>query len=257
MRILVTGACGWTAQAIVERLHQAGHTLIGFDLPGVPCVAGAGIDAVIRGTVADAAQVQNAMANVDVVVHLAVATGEGDYGTPVAPFATNVQGTYNVFEAALQNGIGRIVLMSEAAVHVTHPGDGVIRADAPLRTSLVPPSEHLYDLTKHLQETIARNYAVTYQMPVIVLRPGHIVDGRTQLDPKGRPLAELDYLRGGWVCRYDLAEAVLCALTYRGKAAYSAFHVVGAQSTRDRFDVATTERELGMTITQDFAAYSP
>ena len=32
MRVLVTGACGWTAASIVEAVADAGHEVYGFDL---------------------------------------------------------------------------------------------------------------------------------------------------------------------------------------------------------------------------------
>lgn len=37
MRILVTGAFGWTAISIVETLSSAGHQITAFDLPSVVC----------------------------------------------------------------------------------------------------------------------------------------------------------------------------------------------------------------------------
>ena len=54
----------------------------------------------------------------------------------------------------------------------------------------------LYDLTKRLQEEIARDYCETHGMTTIVLRAGHIVDGRSEKDLKGRSLSTLTYCRG-------------------------------------------------------------
>jgi nucleoside-diphosphate-sugar epimerase len=33
MNILITGGCGWTAEAIIHTLHQHGHRITVFDLP--------------------------------------------------------------------------------------------------------------------------------------------------------------------------------------------------------------------------------
>src|SRR5688572_6915896 len=102
MRILITGALGWTAQAIIQTLHHDGHALIGFDLPGAtpsPAIE-ALLTQLIEGSVDDEGAVGEAMAGIDSVVHLAVAVGEDDYATSRIPFATNVWGTYNIFNVA-------------------------------------------------------------------------------------------------------------------------------------------------------------
>ena len=36
-------------------------------------------------------------------------------------------------------------------------------------------------------------------MTAVVLRAGHIVDGRKRLDSNGKSLEGLDYAKGGWV----------------------------------------------------------
>lgn len=248
MKILITGGLGWTAQAIITELST--HDLILFDLPdteGDPQGA-----AVMYGSVADDDAVRAVMPGVDAVVHLAVLTGSDHYRQPEPAFRANVLGTYNVLEAARQSSVKKIVLMSEAAVHVPGPPDHIVAADAPLQTS--SGDDHLYDLTKRLQETIAHDYAQTYGLPVVVLRPGHIVDGRAGVDPRGRPLAEVTYLRGGWVCRYDVAQAVAQALTYDADP-YAVFHIIGSESARQRFAVAQAEQALGFTIAERFTAY--
>ncbi len=250
MNILVTGGLGWTAQSIVEALLQHGHTVTVFDLEIAATTARQDVS-VVHGSVTDYDQINQAMQGMDAVVHLAVAVGEGDYANSDVPFSANVQGTYHVFKAAHDNAIQKVILMSEAAVHVNYAEGEIVQAKDRLRTTSESMHEHLYDLTKFLQEEIARNYAETFGMNVVVLRPGHIVDGRTQLDPHNRPLTELNYLRGGWVCRYDLATAVLKSLELDLKG-YQAFHVVGSETARNRFAISRTEAVLGMAIGQCF-----
>jgi nucleoside-diphosphate-sugar epimerase len=257
MRVLVTGAFGWTAKTILQALNQAGHEVISFDLPALLGYS-AHIDLlsseVIFGSVTDRGAMQQAIRGVDAIIHLATATGEDDYETPDIPFATNVQGTYNVFEAARQQGVSKIILMSEAAVHVPDSDEESQRLLDFLQALADDPREHLYDLTKRLQETIAHDYGTTYEMDVVTLRAGYIVDGRAGVDAHGRPLEELDYLRGGWVCRYDLADAVLRALELN-LPGYHAYHVIGSHEARRRFEIERTERELGMTINERFEQY--
>jgi len=253
MQILITGAAGWTAAAIIEAVRRAGHDVIAFDLPGAGCNAPEMRQVgTIAGDVASFADVAGAMRSADAVIHLAVAVEEGAYRSPGAPFAVNVLGTYNVFEAARRAEVGRVVLMSEAAVHVPwEPGEW-LEAEDDWRSD--PGEDHLYDLTKRLQEEIARDFCATFPMTAVVLRAGHIVDGKAGVDPRGCPLEAVDYARGGWVCRYDLAEACVRALTL-ATTGYTAFHVIGSRESSRRFDVERTERALGLRFDSRFERY--
>jgi len=253
MRVLVTGASGWTATSIIQALSQAKHDIVGFDLENaryrddvVPLLSKQ-----VSGDISNFKQVQGAMQSmaVEAIIHLAVAVGEDDYQSPDIPFAVNVKGTYNVFETAHRNGVNKIILISSAAVHLnTHSGNG----GRAWKSS--PNDDHLYDLTKRLQEEIAQDFCETFGMQSVVLRAGHIVDGQKQVDPKGRALTSLEYGRGGWVCRYDLAQACLRALEFSSKG-YTMFHIVGAEQARQHFDIERTERELKLSFKTRFEQY--
>jgi nucleoside-diphosphate-sugar epimerase len=246
--VLVTGAAGWTASAVIQTLVDEGFQVVGLDLhaPDAGDGAMAGVRW-IRGDVADPTTVARASRSASAVVHLAVAVEAGDYQRPQRPFATNVLGTYNVFDAARRAGLTRVVLVSSAAVHLP-PGPAPMSASE-WRSS--PGDDHLYDLTKRLQEEIARDFCATFAMTAVVLRAGHLVDATRGVDPHGRPLAELRYARGGWLCRHDLARACLQALRFP-HTGYHAFHVVGSRAARVRFDLERTERELGFRCAATF-----
>jgi nucleoside-diphosphate-sugar epimerase len=249
-RTLVTGAAGWTARAVLERLAAAGHRIVGLDV-NAPCRDRPTDVRWVRADVSDAASIEAAFAGVTGVVHMAVAVGNSDYARADTPFRSNVLGTYNVFELARRHDVRRVVVIGSAPVHLP---------PTPTATATVWRSSsgdsHLYDLTKRLQEEIARDFAETFAMDAIVLRAGHIVDARQRRDPRGRPLEQVQYCRGGWVCRHDLAAAIEHALRapLRG---FHVFNIVGAASARTRFDVEAAERELGFTIEQRFEAYEP
>lgn len=245
MRILVTGAGGWTARSILEALIRAGHEVVALDLPGHAYrESGFSLPPVrwIEGSVADPTVVEEAARSVGAIVHLAVAVEPNDYSSPEVPFSTNVLGTYNVFEAARHEDASKVVLMSSAPVHLTPLEGGKVDARTGLPTS--SGGDHLYDLTKRLQEEIARDFCETYSMNAVVLRAGHVVDGVEGVDANGTPLEELEYCRGGWVCRYDLAGACLKALSFGAKG-YHAFHIIGSREAREQVDIERTEDELG------------
>ncbi len=254
MRILITGGLGWTARAIIQTLHNAYHEVTILDVPSAalhPDISRL-VSTIHRGNIAYPDFVNNSMQRIDVAVHLAVAIDENAYAAPEVPFQTNVLGTYNVFEAAHRNGVSRVILMSSAPVHLDLPDDTVCVAQDNLPTAT--GGDHLYDLTKRLQEQIGQDYAATFGLDVITLRAGHIVDGDTQTDAHDRPLAEVDYCRGGWVCRYDLGQAVLRAVEL-DMSGYQAFNVISDTRAHKRFDLATTENVLGVQFETDFSNY--
>lgn len=255
MRVLITGAFGWTAASIVQTIKQAGHHAIAFDLPTACCEAQIRklFDQTFLGNVATLNEVERAVQASDAIIHLAVAVGKRAYRNSDLPFAVNVKGTYNVFEAARRHSIEKIVLMSSAAVHLPLEAGEKMSALSDWKSS--PGDDHLYDLSKRLQEEIARDFCQTHRMNVVTLRAGHIVDGRQEVDPHGQPLSQVTYCRGGWVCRYDLARACVKALALESNG-YEAFHVIGSWPARAHFDVARTENELELVCEIQFERYT-
>jgi nucleoside-diphosphate-sugar epimerase len=254
MKVAVTGACGWTANPILEALVEAGHQIIAFDLPGVACPPNVAqlVDEIRRGDVADFQQVRRALEGTQAAIHLAVTTDQGAYRAPDIPFAVNVKGAYNLFESARRQNLARVVLVSSAPVHL--PLSAEERLDPVTDWKSSAGSDHLYDLCKRLQEEIAKDFCATFGMTAIVLRAGHVVNGRLGVDRRGRPLRTLQYCRGGWVCRYDLARVSVKALeaTLTG---YNAYHVIGSERARKPFDIERTERELGFVFENRFEAW--
>jgi uronate dehydrogenase len=246
--ILITGAAGWAARPILERLRGAGHRLIGLDIADRPDYA-EGLPW-IRADVGDLASVEGACRrDIAAVAHLAIAVGQGDYAKPDIPFRANVLGTYNVLEGARRARVQRLVLLSSAPVHL--PPSSI---EDPYDWRSSGGADHLYDLTKRLQEEIGRDFSETYDIDVVVLRAGHIVDSRDGRDQRGRPLEEVEYCRGGWVSRDDVARAFERALQAR-LLGFHVFNIVGSAAARERFDVGIAERQLGFSIEERFENY--
>jgi dTDP-4-dehydrorhamnose reductase len=106
MNILVTGAFGWTAQPLIEKLAESGHSVIALDLPSAERPQGTRLRAgkIVLGDVSSYEDVHQATSSAEAIMHLAVATGPNHYETPDTPFAVNVKGTYNVFASARTRG---------------------------------------------------------------------------------------------------------------------------------------------------------
>jgi nucleoside-diphosphate-sugar epimerase len=255
MKVFVTGAFGWTARAIIEKLHKEGFEVGAFDIEEkVPSYLKEITNNIYIGDVASQSSLEQAMKGYDYVIHLAVAIEEGAYQSAEVPFQVNVKGTYHVLEVARKLGVKKMIIMSEAPVHVDLKlkERETFNAETDWRSS--DDEDHLYDLTKRLQETIAKDYSETFHMNITVLRPGHIVDGQKHIDPTGKPLSDLAYCQGGWVCKYDLATATLKALT-RKSSGYEAFHIISSYQAKQIYDIERTERLLNMKFSSNFSQY--
>jgi len=224
MNILITGGLGKTAQPIIALLREGGHSISIFDIAG-------GDDIRDYDAVAGAAR------GMDAVIHLAVNTADPHDGA--LTFQTNVYGAYNVLRAAQSNRVGKVLLASSAPVHLP-PG-----------CSCSSDEDFAYDLTKLLQESMAQHFSATFAMNILVLRLGHIVDGKAQTDLGGGPLAKLSYCRGGWVCRYDVARAFARAIE-TDFAGYHRIDVIGSHQAHDRFDLAAARELIGFACEENF-----
>jgi nucleoside-diphosphate-sugar epimerase len=108
MRILVTGGMGEVGRPTVQWLLEHGHDVRVLDLhvdkpiPGAECLA---------GDITDFAAVQASMDGIEGVVHLA-AYRHPSMASETRIFAVNAGGTFNVFRAAADAGIKRVVCAS-------------------------------------------------------------------------------------------------------------------------------------------------
>jgi uronate dehydrogenase len=160
-RILVTGAAGQVGREVVPYLREH-FSLRLLDVQRMPRL---GDDDVVRADVRDADALRRACRDVSAIVHLAVVDHqEPDFTTRMMP--VNVDGTYQVFEAARCAGVGRVVLASTGQVVGAYPATEWLTTDAPVRPSSV------YACTKVFGEALARYYADCHGVAAICLRIG-------------------------------------------------------------------------------------
>ena len=108
----------------------------------------------------------------EVVFHLGAQTIVGTANrSPLSTFESNVQGTWNVLEAARVSSLvtGTVVASSDKAYgeHEELPYD----ESAPLQ------GRHPYDVSKSCADLIAQSYFYTYGLPVIITRCGNLYGG--------------------------------------------------------------------------------
>ncbi len=167
MKVLVTGATGFTGKALVRRMLDAGHSVVALDHQEGYKTAelrdwGAEL---VLGSVTDRATVRRCVAGVDIVHHVAAAFRE--LAVPRSHYhEVNVEGTRIVLEEALAAGARKFVYCSTCGVHgdVANPPAG---ENAPIR-----PADY-YQQTKYDAEPIVTSFA-DRGLPVTILRPAAI-----------------------------------------------------------------------------------
>ena len=155
MSVLLTGSQGRIGSALAERLPALGWQLRGFDR-----VAGADV----VGELTDPAALDRAMSGVEAVVHLAGQPTEAPW--PVIR-ESNIEGCYQLFEAARRAGVRRVVYASS-----NHAVGFTPRQPTELPPDTPPRPDTLYGVSKVFGEALARYYCDRYGFTVACLRIG-------------------------------------------------------------------------------------
>lgn len=169
MRVVVTGGSGKGGRWVVRELREHGWDVLNVDLvhdgsPHGMCVL---------ADLADLGQCQELVAGADAVVHFAAIPAplmrpEGE------TFRNNAISTYNVFSAAVDRGVTRIVWASSETV-LGLPFDEP-PAFAPIDETHPPRPESSYALSKLVGETIAEQLARRTASTFLGLRISNIME---------------------------------------------------------------------------------
>jgi UDP-glucose 4-epimerase len=112
MRILITGGAGFIGSHLCERLISEGHTVTVMDdfstgrAQNLAQLEGNEGFTLIEGTILDTQLLNTLVSDSDYIFHLAAAVGVFNIvNNPLASLLTNIRGTENVLEAAVQRNI--------------------------------------------------------------------------------------------------------------------------------------------------------
>jgi UDP-glucose 4-epimerase len=169
-KVLVTGGTGFIGSHLVPELVGAGWSVVVLDdftsgkVENLGELVGSDGLTVVRGDVRDRKIVDEVLGGVDAVVHLAGFVDPAEsVRRPLFTHDVNVSGTLNVLDACVQNGVGRLVFASSAAVY----GDGnplPLREECDLRP--VSP----YAASKVAGEYYCKMYCACYGLSSVILR---------------------------------------------------------------------------------------
>ncbi len=177
--------------------------------------------------------VSRAVAGCDAIINLTVNRSE-----PVLAFAVNLYGAYNIFRAAVQNGIRRVVHSGPWTRINGYESD--YRYDYRLTSSLPYHSgTGLYPVTKGLSLRLADAFTDHHDLEVLTLlisriRPPDDTDGRDD-----------DVMISFSVSWNDLAEAFACALKAPSCPNRHETFFTTAPIPFEKYDMAKEKRLLG------------
>jgi nucleoside-diphosphate-sugar epimerase len=179
MNYLITGGCGFIGSHILRQLKKQGHNPIAYDIQ----TSNTSIEqilspeeirslTVIQGGLESKDALVKVMRNhrIEVVIHLAALLGRAGEDDRTAAVQVNIIGTINVFEAALEAGIKRVVWASTQTVFGSsefyrslYPGDLV-------PNYALPRPSWVYGATKTFCEFLGELYHDRFGLETIGLR---------------------------------------------------------------------------------------
>jgi len=190
-RILVTGGAGFIGSHLCQRL-----VALGLDVICLDDLSTGRIDYIsdllkkpnfkfVKGNLLQNKTVKKALADVDVVYHLAAKVGVKRYvEDPIGVIRTNVHGTENLLEAALRVGVERFIFASTSEVYGKN-------LNMPLKEDsnrvLGPPTidRWCYSSSKALDEHLCNAYYRQYKLPIVILRYFNIYGPRQETSDYG------------------------------------------------------------------------
>ena len=207
MRIVVTGGSGKAGRWVVRDLREHGHDVLNVDIVDDGSAHGLWV----RADLTDLGSALEVVSDADAVVHLA-AIPAPELRPAGETFRINALSTYNVFSAAVQQRVERVVWASSETV-LGLPFDDP-PAFAPIDETHPPRPETSYALSKLVGETLAGQLARQSGIPFLGLRISNIMEpddyagfGTWQDEPAVRR-----WNLWGYVDARDVAQAVRLGL---------------------------------------------
>ncbi|GMV32842.1 MAG: SDR family NAD(P)-dependent oxidoreductase [Chloroflexi bacterium CFX1] len=173
-KVLVTGAGGFIASHLIERLASEGAAVRGFarynsrnDLGMLKRLAPEVLSQVeiMQGDLRDTEAVRNAVRGADTVFHLgALIAIPYSYVNPREVFDVNINGTLNVLMAARDFGTRRVIHTSTSEVYGT-------AQYVPIDEKHPLQGQSPYSASKIGADRIAESFYRSFETPVVTLRP--------------------------------------------------------------------------------------
>ena len=182
--IFVTGADGFIGSHLIERLVASGHSVRALCqynsfgnkgwLDTLNQDVLASVD-VCLGDIRDGDHVKRLMKNADIVIHLAALIAiPYSYHSPRSYIETNVSGTLNLLQAALDNEVERFIHTSTSEVYGT-------AQFVPITEKHPIVGQSPYSASKIAADQLATSFFTSFDLPVSIIRPFNTYGPRQSL----------------------------------------------------------------------------
>lgn len=233
LRVLITGAAGNIGRTLRAHLQGRYALLRLTDIaPQEPAGPGEEVQAV---DIRDVGALERSMEGIDCVIHLA-GVPEEDAWEKILPL--NIEGCYNVFEAARRRGVRRVVFAS------SNHAVGFHRRETFIDTMVQPRPDGRYGVSKVFGEAVGRLYADKHGLSVACLRIG-------SFRPSDRPSESRHLLT--WISHRDMAQLAMRCVEHPGYHFVVAYGV--SNNLRNRWD-NTPAKFLGYRPQDDAEAFA-
>ena len=177
MKYLVTGGAGFIGSHLVDELIKQNNEVVVIDNLSAGKKENLNPKAEFyQMDICDFEKIKPVFNGVDYVVHLAaIPRVPVSVQDPVGTSKANILGTVNVFKAAIDGGVKRIVFASSSSVY----GDQPV---FPLKESMTPNPLSPYGLQKLVGEQFAKLFTGIYKIQIVCLRYFNVYGPRIDFD---------------------------------------------------------------------------
>jgi UDP-glucose 4-epimerase len=248
----VTGSSGHLGEALVRVFRAEGHVAVGLDLLGSPYTD-------VIGSVSDRGAAAAAMEGVDAVIHSATLHKPhiDSHGTQ-AFIETNISGTANVLDAAVEAAVGSFVFISTTSAFgmaLSPASDG---PGAWITEAVTPIPRNIYGVTKTAAEDLCQLARRDRGLACVVLRVSRffpeVDDNDATRDIYGSENSKVNELL---FRRVDLADAVTACQAAINEAPAIGFgrYVISATTPFGYQDMHDLRREAPGVVRRYFPDY--
>ena len=177
MKMLVSGGAGFIGSHLVDKLIEQGHEVLVIDNLSAGKKENLNPKAEFyKFDICNFEKIKPLFKDIDFVFHLAaIPRVPISVKDPIATSNVNILGTINVFKAAIDAKVKRIIFSSSSSVY----GD---QEKLPLKESMTSQPVSPYGLQKLVGEQFAVLFTALYGIPVVSLRYFNVYGPRTDLD---------------------------------------------------------------------------
>ena len=231
-RVAVTGGTGQVGRQTLQALE-------GIDgLEAVPMARSDAPDlgSVVDLDVADRTRTYDALEGYDVIVHLAAnPSPDATWDDVLAP---NIEGVYNVYEAAVEHDVDRVVFASTNHVaHMYNVDDPAEPESLRERPRTVAPDDpprpdSYYGVSKVTGEAMGAYYADRHDLEVLNLRIGWLLTPDELRETQDEPESHARFARAMYLSPRDCRDAMRASVTASIDRSPVTVHVVSRNDER-------------------------